>query len=38
MDWLVYASHESTITVSGAALLERLRTCWPEWAAHQVNW
>jgi hypothetical protein len=38
MDWLVYASHESTITVSGAALLERLRTRWPAWAAHQIDW
>lgn len=34
MEWLVYASHESSITVAGAWLVAAVQTAWPEWAQH----
>jgi hypothetical protein len=30
-DWLIYASHEETVTIAGAALLNGLRAAWPAW-------
>jgi hypothetical protein len=33
LDWIVYASHESTITVGGW-LLEEVKALWPSWQAH----
>jgi hypothetical protein len=34
MDWLIYASHESSITVAGDWLLEAVKAEWPEWEQH----
>lgn len=30
-EWLVYASHEDSVTVSGAELLPTLKAAWPAW-------
>jgi hypothetical protein len=38
MDWLIYASHESTITVTGSWLLPRIQAHWPAWRAHVTPW
>ncbi len=32
VDWVVYASHESSITIAGDWLTEIFREKWPEWA------
>ncbi len=37
LDWLLYASHESTVTVSGAWLLVRIQAVWPEWESCRVG-
>lgn len=34
LDWLVYASHESSVTVAGEALLPELQRRWPDWQRH----
>lgn len=31
VDWLVYASHEITTTISGAWLLPEVKAVWPDW-------
>jgi hypothetical protein len=31
LDWVVYASHESSITVGGDWLTETIRESWPDW-------
>ena len=31
MDWLIYASHESSITVGGEWLVEAVKHTWPDW-------
>jgi hypothetical protein len=36
-DWLVYASHEDSVTVGGAWLIDQIQRAWPEWAAHLWN-
>jgi hypothetical protein len=33
LDWIVYASHESSVTVGGW-LLEEVKALWPTWPAH----
>lgn len=33
LDWIVYASHESSVTVGGW-LLEEVQALWPAWQAH----
>lgn len=33
-DWILYASHESSLTVGGAWLIGRVQELWPEWRAH----
>ena len=33
LDWIVYASHETSITVSGW-LLENIKAQWPDWEKH----
>lgn len=33
-DWLVYASHENSITLGGPWLLRALQGAWPAWGAH----
>jgi hypothetical protein len=30
-DWIVYASHESSITVGGDWLIDLLKKCWLDW-------
>ncbi len=34
MDWLMYASHEGSLTVAGDWLIEEVRAAWPEWEQH----
>lgn len=38
MDWLVYASHENSVTIAGAWLVTGLLRHWPQWRQHQFNW
>jgi hypothetical protein len=38
MDWLVYASHEGTLTFAGEWLVSALNALWPAWSAHTVDW
>jgi len=33
LDWIIYASHESSVTVAGW-LLQELKELWPSWNAH----
>jgi len=37
MDWLLYASHESTLTLSGTWLVSRVQAAWPTWREHRVG-
>ena len=37
-EWLVYRSHEDTVTVCGARLLRALREAWPELHAFTPRW
>lgn len=34
-DWVVYASHENSITVGGWWLIDQVRLRWPAWRAHE---
>jgi len=34
MAWLVYASHESSITVAGEWLVAAIKAAWPDWDQH----
>lgn len=34
MDWIIYASHEGSITVGGEWLLTVVKNAWPEWSKH----
>lgn len=34
-DWIVYASHENSITVGGWWLIDQVRLRWPAWRAHE---
>jgi hypothetical protein len=36
-DWLVYASHESSVTIAGRHLLAEVRREWPDWREHPWN-
>jgi len=31
LDWIVYASHERSITIAGKWLITALKTAWPDW-------
>jgi len=31
LDWLIYASHEKSITVGGEWLIEAIKQAWPDW-------
>ena len=31
LDWLIYASHESSVTVGGPWLLSAVQAAWPKW-------
>jgi hypothetical protein len=33
-DWILYASHESSITVGGQWLITAVQVAWPEWQRH----
>jgi hypothetical protein len=34
LSWLVYASHEDSVTIGGPALLPALQAAWPNWQDH----
>jgi hypothetical protein len=34
MDWMIYSSHESSVTVCGDWLLNLVKQAWPAWAEH----
>lgn len=34
MDWLLYASHENSLTVGGKWLISAVKAAWPEWERH----
>jgi hypothetical protein len=34
LNWLVYASHESSVTVAGQRLLPLFQQRWPDWPRH----
>jgi hypothetical protein len=35
MDWVIYGSHESSVTIGGQWLLNLVKREWPEWAKYQ---
>ena len=37
-DWLIYASHECTITVAGEWLVATIQERWPDWKINQIDW
>jgi len=37
-EWLIYASHEETVTIAGAELLSGLQTAWPAWRSFVPHW
>ncbi|MBP1995313.1 hypothetical protein [Paenibacillus eucommiae] len=37
MDWIIYASHEGTITFGGKWLVEVLKSKWSDWNNH-IDW
>jgi hypothetical protein len=36
--WLIYASHEDTVTIAAAELLGGLRAAWPSWRDFIPYW
>ena len=36
LDWILYVSHEDSITVAGAWFVEAIKQAWPDW--HQYPW
>jgi hypothetical protein len=38
LEWLIYRSHEDTVTIAGAQLLSGLRAAWPEWRSFVPDW
>ena len=34
LDWLIYASHEESITLGGAWLIGEVQRLWPQWKEH----
>ncbi|HEU5377623.1 MAG TPA: hypothetical protein VFV38_19540 [Ktedonobacteraceae bacterium] len=34
MDWLIYTSHEHSITLGGQWLLQEVKQHWPQWEEH----
>lgn len=34
MNWLIYASHEGSITFGGQELISALKERWPDWTSH----
>ncbi|NQX66669.1 hypothetical protein HQN90_11075 [Paenibacillus alba] len=37
MDWIIYASHERTITIGGEWLIKELKLLWGDWKNH-ITW
>jgi hypothetical protein len=37
-DWLIYKSHEYTVTISGAELLRAVQQSWPQWRGFIWPW
>ena len=37
MDWVIYSSHESSITVAGQRLLPAFQEAWPDWRDHLLE-
>lgn len=39
LDWLIYASHESSITIAGDWLIAEVKALWPDWEEHLwIDW
>ncbi|PQV63720.1 hypothetical protein B1R32_10960 [Abditibacterium utsteinense] len=38
LDWLIYASHEDSITIGGKWLLPAVQAAWPDWEQHIWTW
>lgn len=39
MDWIIYVSHENSITVGGEWLLDEIKAIWPNWEERKwVSW
>lgn len=39
MDWVIYASHENSITIAGEWLLEEIKKIWPGWEERRwLDW
>lgn len=36
-DWIIYYSHEETVTVGGQWLIDRLKIAWSDWKAN-ISW
>lgn len=34
LEWLVYASHENTLAIGGARLIDAVKARWPDWQAY----
>ena len=34
LDWLIYVSHEESITLGGEWLISEIQTVWPQWQDH----
>lgn len=34
MDWILYASHEGSVTVGGSWLVHAVKAAWPDWERH----
>ena len=34
MDWLIYTSHEDSLTIAGEWLIQEIKEVWPEWNKH----
>jgi len=37
MDWLLYVSHESSVTVAGGWFVEAIKAIWPSWHEHEYT-
>lgn len=37
MDWIIYASHDGTITFGGEWLINELKSSWGDWKSH-IAW
>ena len=37
-DWLIYCSHENTISIAGNIILDKLKEEWKEWESYHDTW